>query len=831
MLLAALLCFGIPQTGIGAGLQDTRFAGRHVADVLADYQSAGIELLYSTGLVRPSLTFNSEPPPGDALGRLETALADLNLALRANTSGGLRVVRAQPRIPQPVGGRVLDADTRQPLAGVRVEIGDQVLITDTQGRFQIPQPNAKPVVVTRTGYQPRRLSRNPSAEDLLEIVMVPAQPMDEIVVVSSRYAVRHDDTVSHIVDLELMDSIPRLGEDPLRITSHLPGMATIGVSAKPHIRGGLQDELLVLFNNLELLEPFHLRDFQSVFSTFNPSLIQTIDVYTGGFPARYGDRMSGVMDIRPMGQPTSGRGELSISFLNTSAMLHGGYAQGRGEWLISGRRGNLDIVTREINASVGEPSYSDWFAQTRFEINPATELDVGLLAYNDDIELTDFDEDGEIAESRYRNLYGWAQLHRTWSPRLDGTSLIYFGSIDHDRQGYLFDEDLDNGEAFVDDRREFSLITLAQSFRYQHSRRVYAEFGLRYAHQDGRYDYVANIERGELASFLATDLTVERETRLRPGGSTAGAFGSVRLEVREGITLEAGLRWDYQDFQQDGAQNQFSPRMSVKFDVAAQSELRVSLGRFFQPEAIHELQIGDGIERYQDVQYADHLIVGWHQQFGESGFSLRTELFAKDFHDPKRRFENLFNPLVLLPELASDRVEIAPERARARGAEMTLKYQPGDQLMAWITFTQSAVEDRIDGDWQPRAWDQGPTVSAGFSWETDRWTLGTTLLWHDGWRTTTLPAYIAEDEVPSVQRNHDRLRDYLSLDLQISRTWKWPRQSLTAFLELTNVLSRRNVGGIEYDVEENEEIGGFDTSSSEELLLPLVPSIGVRWQF
>ena len=69
------------------------------------------------------------------------------------------------------------------------------------------------------------------------------------------------------------------------------------------------------------------------------------------------------------------------------------------------------------------------------------------------------------------------------------------------------------------------------------------------------------------------------------------------------------------------------------------------------------------------------------------------------------------------------------------------------------------------------------------------------------------------------------------MDLQISHKWQWERQALTAFLEVTNVLSRRNVGGIEYDIEEDEDAGVFLLTSENEELLPLVPSIGVRWQF
>ena len=807
--------------------------GRALVDVLAEYQADGYQILYSTGLVTPSLRIPHEPASDDPISRLQGALNALGLALKAGSSGTWLVTRLPSRsVNQTLTGRVLDAHTGEPLPGVTVQIDGQTLTTDDAGRFvvTVPTRGAAPVKVSREGYQTRQLKPASAIRDLLEISMTPEPPMEEVIVVSSRYALEDHATRSHVLDQRLLDTVPRLGEDPLRVTSHLPGMATIGVSAKPHIRGGSQDELLVLFNNMELLEPFHLRDFRSVFSTFNPSLIESIDVYTGGFPARYGDRMSGVMDIRPTHPDQPFGGELSLSFLNAGLSGFGHFAEGRGSWLASARRGNLDLVTDQINSSVGKPRYSDWLGQVRYAISPRTDIDAGIIAYNDDIELQDFDEDGEIASSRYRNLYGWLQVHRQYAPRLDGSTLIYAGSIRHDRAGILTDEDLDSGDAYVDDQRRFTVAAASQVFRYQHSDRIHAEFGLRLAHQRGRYDYAASIERGALAEFLQIPLTSDRSFQLRPSGSSGGAFGSVRTQLHKRLTLEAGLRWDYQDYT-DQRDSQLSPRVSLKYDPFKPTTLRLSAGRFHQPEAIHELQVGDGITGYQPVQYADHIIFGWHQRFADSGWSLRTELYSKTFHDPKRRFENLFNPLVLLPELASDRVEIVPGRARARGMETTLKYQPHADLSAWLTFSHSRVEDRVNGAWQPRAWDQGRTVGAGVSWRNERWSVGAVVLWHDGWRTTRLPAQINMDEPPALGQYGHRLRDYLSLDLQVARSWNWERQSLTVFVELTNLLNRHNVGGIEYDVEELEDESGYEVIANDEPLLPLVPSIGLRWQF
>ena len=69
---------------------------------------------------------------------------------------------------------------------------------------------------------------------------------------------------------------------------------------QPFSRGGEVDETLVRFDGLRLFNPFHFKDFLSIFSTIDPAIIREIEVYTGAFPAAFGDRMSGVINIESL---------------------------------------------------------------------------------------------------------------------------------------------------------------------------------------------------------------------------------------------------------------------------------------------------------------------------------------------------------------------------------------------------------------------------------------------------------------------------------------------------------------------------------------------------
>ena len=305
-------------------------------------------------------------------------------------------------------------------------------------------------------------------------------------------------------------------------------------------------------------------------------------------------------------------------------------------------------------------------------------------------------------------------------------------------------------------------------------------------------------------------------------------FISTRVQPWSAVSLEAGLRWDFQDYGQT-YDDQLSPRLSALFRLSDHTKLRLSAGRFFQPEGIHEMRVMDGLNEYQQAQYADHYIAGLEHHFGESGASIRIEAFSKRFQDPAKRFENALNPFVLLPELASDRIEIAPTRARADGIESTIRYSPHEKLNVWLSYTHSNVEDKLDGEWFSRAWDQRHTISSGAIWNPGNWSFGASVLWHSGWRTTALPPFVPEDTVPALDYNGETLPDFFTVDLRAAYTWVWPRHTLTAFLEVTNASNRENVGAFEYDVEEVD--GGYELSREPEHLIPIVPSIGIRWQF
>ncbi|MGH8238714.1 MAG: TonB-dependent receptor plug domain-containing protein, partial [Steroidobacteraceae bacterium] len=238
--------------------------------------------------------------------------------------------------------------------------------------------------------------------------VVPAAPaVAEVVVTASRYAwVRiPQPSLTRLSEAELQLA-PNVGDDPLRTIARLPGVVGSDLSARLNVRGGAADETLVRFDGLRLMNPFHLKDFQSIFSAINPALVGAVDVYTGGFPVSFGDRMSGVIDIHPVRADAVARREIAVSLYNASALAAARFDRGRGDWVVSARRGNLDRVLDWSGVQLGEPAYSDLYAHAGRRIGDSVSVSANLLQFDDDIELADSDFE-ERADARYRDRYVW----------------------------------------------------------------------------------------------------------------------------------------------------------------------------------------------------------------------------------------------------------------------------------------------------------------------------------------------------------------------------------------------------------------------------------------
>ena len=746
------------------------YAGRTVASVLDEIRASGIAIAYSSRLVPSTLTVDSEPSDDDPLTIARAILEPHALMLQLE-SGVYLVVR-------------MPADAT---AGVAEQA--------------VARPDAPEI--------------------------------ENITVSASRYEISSDVSSSNFqIDQRTIQNMPDVGEDPIRITHRLPGAAASGASARAHFRGGEQSEVGIVLNGHRLFDPFHVRDYQNIFSAIDSRAIDGVEVYTGGFPVRFGDRMSGVVLMESLDAEEPRHTEIGLSVFNTSLLFAGNGNDMR--WLFSARRGNLDLV---IDPKFGEPSYYDVFSQFQIDITPDATLSANAL-YADDlvtIVLESEPSERESSSSRTRNAQFWMQLENVWSDRLSSKTSISYLSYANRRVGEL--NDIEKYVSRVIDIRETEQFGLQQDWTYTPSDTHMMQWGVKFAGGDAHYDY-----SGQAVYFflpaLYEDVTnpLTRELTATPSGGSYAMYFADRRKLSPKTVLEWGLRWDDQTYTDIPSDSHLSPRISVLRNLSKKTELRLSWGRYYQSQGIHELQVEDGIDNFWRAQSADHYIAGVQHNFAGS-ISLRVEAFYKDMKHLRPRFENLYDQLGLIPELQPDRVRLDPTSASSRGLEVSLKGERGSWSW-WGSYTLSEATDRIDGSDVLRSWDQRHAVQAGLSWSKDGWDLAFAAGVHTGWPATDLalqqngtdidgnPIYTA---VPG-PRNALRHDAFASLDFRLSRRFDVPRGSLTAFVEVSNLTNRKNTCCIDWDVMFDQN-GTPVLDSSLDYWLPLLPAIGILWEF
>jgi hypothetical protein len=360
-----------------------QLAGQSLVEAIAALEARGLVVYYSSDLVQADMRVLAEPFADEPAAALDEILAPHGLTTRAGPDDSRLVVRqdgAAAALPGSILGVLRDAHTRRRIGGAQltiVETGDRQQ-SSAAGHFHFVGLAAgrytlSVAATSHTVPLTREVEVASGETTLLDLgVEDPGvAALAKVVVSASRFELAGERaTTFHYLPVEHVEQLPDLGDDPLRALTHLPGTSTGGFTARSHLRGGAEDEVLYEFDGLRLRDPFHLKDYQGLFSAIDPAILGGLDVYTGGLPARYGDRMSGVVSISPMAPPPGRYHELSLSLFNASALTAGSLDDGRVDWVASGRRGNLDRILDLTDPTLGDPSYSDFYARLGVQATP-----------------------------------------------------------------------------------------------------------------------------------------------------------------------------------------------------------------------------------------------------------------------------------------------------------------------------------------------------------------------------------------------------------------------------------------------------------------------------
>jgi outer membrane cobalamin receptor len=801
-----------------------------------------------------SVVFEATLPGLDAVMRVQFVKLPAATALLRTLAGteirayvapsGTQIVlaSARRRVTVRLDGSVRSPDG--PVGGARVELLGTGLwaTTHDDGTFalrDVPSGDYE-VRVRHVGYRPllrEPLQLSPDGDATVRFTLVrDVVALEEMVVTPSYFGLLETRSSAQSMTREQLQTVPQIGEDIYRAINRLPGVAASDFSARFSVRGATADQLYVTLDGLRLIEPFHLKDIGSALSIIDIQTLGEASLSSGGSSAAYGDELGGVFEMRSVDPRTERpRTALGLSLTNFRATSQGSFGGGRGGWLLSGRRGFLDLAFRLASlADSLRPRYDDVFGKIQYDLPHDGRVALHLLHSGDDLRYLDVG-DSRI-DSRYLSNYLWLTLDQPLGGRWHSATVLSLGALDWRRAGQS-DSRVDPNAA-IDDARRFVGLEVRQDWSLRAGERNLLSFGVDVRDERATYDY-KQTWRSTVATPAGPTTRVDFFSAfVQPRGRTVGSYVSDKVRLFDQLTLEAGLR---SDATSQASEHVLSPRAAAAWVVAPGTTVRASWGRYAQSQQLFALKVEDGARNFGPADRSEQAEVGLEQALPR-GIVARVNAYDRTLAWNRTRYVNASSGITPFPEVAYDRLRVPPGTGRARGVELAASVANGANVEWSASYALAEAVDHITGLDVPRASDQRHTAHVDWSWHpaSNAWRLAIAGTWHTG--TPDTPDIVLIDTLVNTPTQFtissrwepgllysQRVPDYRRLDVRWTRFITTSHGRASLFVELYNALGAENVRGYYTNVRISGHTVQLDRGTRTQL--PRLPSAGFTWEF
>lgn len=373
-------------------------------------------------------------------------LSSLSAQTRHTISGYLEDGRTGEKL---ISARIYDSRTAQ---GTLTNNFGFFSLTLTEGEVEL--------VATYAGFQAYRTTFE-LTQDLTMNISLEEYAVDEVVIVAENEQRIEERTEMSTVDIpiEQIKLLPALlGEvDVIKAIQLMPGVQSGNEgSSGLYVRGGGPDQNLILLDDVPLYYVSHLGGF---FSVFNADALKSVKLTKGGFPARYGGRLSSVLDIRMKeGNTQEFHGSGSIGLISSKLSFEGPIIKDKTSFIVSGRRTYFDLLTRPISKAIsqGQASFGYYFYDLNAKVNHTfsdkDRLYISAYFGDDNLGVSGGDKEGEPGDAEYyefsiKNKTRWGnrmaalRWNHLWTPRL-------FSNLTATYSKYRFDVSNDVYDAY-----------------------------------------------------------------------------------------------------------------------------------------------------------------------------------------------------------------------------------------------------------------------------------------------------------------------------------------------------------------------------------------------
>jgi len=652
-----------------------------------------------------------------------------------------------------------------------------------------------------------------------------------------------------------------LGEsDIIKSIILLPGVTSAGEGASGfNVRGGAADQNLILLDEAIVFNSSHVFGF---FSVFNPDVIKDVKLYKGGIPARYGGRLSSVLDIyQKEGNSKEFKLTGGIGLVSSRLLAEGPIEKEKSSFLIGGRASYAHLFLPLFDND-NTAYFYDLNSKVNYRFNEKNNLFLSTYFGKDVFGISD----------NFVNKYGNNVLNLRWnhlfSDKLfSNLSLIYsdyFYGLTLDFVGFEWDSGITN----------FNL-------KYDFKHYLNNTFTLNY----GINNIYIKFNPGKIIPNRP-DSGIQPEKLIDKYANEFAAYIDAEHRISDKLTLQYGLRFSnftrlgqdelnvyanneaviynqqfkkYESASPTGTESfsrsdvlasfiNFEPRFSLSYLLSDESSVKLSYNRMAQylhllsnTASPTPLDVWAPSGRFIKPQLLDQFAAGYFKSIKGGDYSLETEVFYKDI-------QNRIDYINGANLIANNEIEtvILNGQARAYGLEVLFKKNEGN-FKGWLAYTLSRSEQQTpgrntnepginQGKWYSTPFDKTHDLSLNASYElSKKWTFNANFLFQTG-QPTNYP--VGQYEVQGLnvpifdddRRNADRLPAYHRFDISATLTpeknknRKWQAEWVFG---IYNLYGRQNAASINF--RQNRET--LRNEAIQTSIFGIVPSVTYNFKF
>ncbi len=691
-----------------------------------------------------------------------------------------------------ISGFVNDAHSGERVIGVNVYLHDRShgTSTDAKGYFNLSADLPAYLCLSCIGYADTCFKVERVGDHPISIRLRPLSETLQTVEVSAKRMERQPFNALTL-SAKNIDQLPTLGTRPdiIKAAQQLPGVEPLTEgSSLMLVRGGNPGENLYLLDNVPLIYVNHIGGFMSV---FNSEMINSMDIYKGGFPARFGGKLSSIVDLTAKkGDPSRVKGSLSAGITDVAFALEGPGGLNSSSFIITGRKTLTELllyaaseIAIESDAQEHHVIYGFHDINAKYTWSPDAKNSFAFNLYEGDDYMRIWKnkkENGDIERNSVGNIWGNRLVSAQWnsavSAKLFAANTLSFTQyrLKNQSKAYMR-SDMDTVDFFVKASSRVSDLSMRSDWKLFLNAFWTLEYGLHASYLNYRPNhFVSSYAKPSIPDMSGvSDNALYFDNKLNLGTCASGTIG---------LRLNSYFNGSYRNFA-------WEPRLNFNFRIG-ESQLNLTAMRVTQnahlmmaPGAIMNNEVWVPAEQRIRPACSDQASIGWQRDFMAGHIGIEVDAYYKLLRNLATYREGI-SSLIGDPDWRN-KVE-AGGKGKSYGLEMMAKLNFG-RLNGYVGYTYAHTTRQFEHINQGKEYvfeyDRPHSINLNANYMlTERWSLSALWTFQSGLPFTPVigvqhvPSISQEGEVTMTEafiygeRNSRRMRSYHRLD--VAAKWK-----------------------------------------------------------